>query len=265
MRYLIRLAFFAYVFSFASCYDDLSNLTTNFKLRICDAPDPNIRSFIVDIQAVQVNIVADSEQSGWKTLDNVKSGQIDLLTLNNGLDSLLASQALPVGQISQIKLVLGDNNKIVFKDGTEKVLYLLASQLGALKLNVNAELYADVDYELFLDFDVARSYFVNSSGLYCLKPTIRAFNKTSTGELKGQITPSTFETYVGVVSGNDTITGSITKKGHFHIKGINEGSNYRLVLLPPSNSGYADRNVESVSVQANRQTVYSIDLVSKNN
>lgn len=265
MSYLVRLAFFICVFALASCFDDLSNLSTNFKLRICDAPDANIRSFIVDIQAVQVNIASDSDQAGWKTLDNVKSGQIDLMKLTNGTDSLLANQALPTGRINQIKLILGDNNKIVLKDGSEKLLYFQTSQLNTLKCNVNSDLYADVDCELFLDFDVARSYFVDKYGRYYLRPTLRVFNQSFTGTVGGQITPSTFETYVGLISGTDTIAGTITKNGHFLIKGIDPGSDYRLVLVPPADSNYWGRSIESVSVVAHRQSAYSIDLKPKNN
>jgi len=259
------LAFASLVFIGNSCVDDTPDATSKLKVRICDGPSSNFKSVIIDIQAVQVKITSDSNMSGWKTLDNTNIGQYDLMSLTNGKDSLIASQDLSTGSISQLKLVLGTKNKVVLNDGTEKPLYLLASQLNQLRLDVSALLYADQTCEIFVDIDVSRSIRIDDSGAYFFFPSVRTFKKSTTGTVLGNLTPKTIDCYAYLISETDTLGGSISKNGSFQIRGITPGTNYQLVVMPISNEDYSKLTANNVEVINNTITSYNLTLRKKGN
>jgi hypothetical protein len=187
------------------------------------------------------------------------------MKLSNGADSLLCSQNLPVGNISQLKLVLGTNNKVILKDGSVKPLYLLASQLSALKIKIDADLNSDYPYELYLDVDIARSIRVDNAGTYFFFPSIRTYTETTTGGVSGNIKPTTVPSYVGLISGADTLASAISKDGFFYMKGIPSNNNYRLVILPLSDTTYYNNQVQQVKVDVGKVTEYTIDLFKRYN
>ncbi len=82
------------------------------EVRLTDSPG-DYQEVNIDIQDVQVN--PETSESGWQSL-NIKKGIYNLLNLANGLDTLLGIALLPVGHLSQIRLVLGTNNTLKMND-----------------------------------------------------------------------------------------------------------------------------------------------------
>ena len=181
----------------------------------------------IDLQAIK--IIADSDSSET-TLELERVGIYNLLDFSNGLDTVLASFELPVGKISQIRLILGDNNSLVVDDKTFDLKVPSGSESG-LKLKVNETIEAGGDYHLVMDFDASRSVKENGNGKYILKPVIRMFSKTESGAIKGSVTPAEARPFVYAINGTDTIGTIANEAGEFKLTGIKEGV-YTLSFVP---------------------------------
>ena len=128
----------------------------------------------IDIQKVSINVSSDtSETSGWFDLET-NQGIYDLLDYAAGFDTLVAYDSLlNVQTISQIRLLLGNNNTIV--DGGETFdLDTPSAQTSGLKINVHAELQPNMSYKVVLDFDSDKSIVKTGNNKYKLKPVINA-------------------------------------------------------------------------------------------
>ncbi len=227
----------------ASCSkDDNSNGT--FEIRLTDAP-ADYQEVLIDIQEIKVNLTSDDDE-GWTTLDNVETGIYNLLDLTNGKDTLLVNQSLPAGTIHQIRLVLGDNNKVMI-DSVYYDLKTPSAQQSGLKLNVQADIQSGLTYKLWLDFDAARSIVATGNGKYNLKPVIRTYTETTSGAITGVISPASARSYILAVSENNDSLGtySDTISGKFMIPGAPEGT---YVLNVDPMEGYSSTSVENVTV-----------------
>jgi len=126
----------------------------------------------IDIQKVSIHTSSDSsEASGWSELET-NIGIYDLLDYESGNDTIIAFDSLlQVQTVSQIRLILGDNNTII-DDGVSYDLETPSAQTSGLKLQVHAELEPDKSYKLLLNFDADNSINKTGNGKYKLKPVI---------------------------------------------------------------------------------------------
>ncbi|MGZ5283424.1 MAG: DUF4382 domain-containing protein, partial [Bacteroidia bacterium] len=176
---------------FVSCNNDDNNGTASypFQVRFTDAAG-DYESVNIDVKSVQVHTSgnANDNDNGWTTLAT-NARIYDLVRLTNGKDTVLADATLPYGKISQIRLVLGDNNTVTVDNNTYDLKTPSAQQSG-LKIKVNETLTEGVTYVLTLDFDASRSIVKKGNGDYSLKPVIRAFTTATSGAIKGNVTPA---------------------------------------------------------------------------
>ena len=222
-----------------ACSED--NQTAKLEVRLTDAPG-DYEEVNIDIQSVEIN--SSDGNSGWTTLD-VESGVYNILELTNGLDTLLATAELPAGRISQIRLILGDNNSVKV-NGEAKPLSTPSAQQSGLKLNLNATLTEGITYTITLDFDAARSIVVKGNGTYSLKPVIRAIETSTSGAIKGTVTPLEAAPAVFAILGTDTVATAYTDDaGKFILRSLPAGS-YTVSFDPKT--GYIPQQKESVSV-----------------
>ena len=127
----------AFVFSCDNSNDDLTG-KSKLRISLTDSPG-DYKAVYVDIQEIRIN-ATDEENSGWVTLENINAGVYDLMKLTNGVDTLLGENEIPSGRISQIRLVLGDQNSVI--DGEDSVgMDTPSAQQSGLKLNVHADLF----------------------------------------------------------------------------------------------------------------------------
>ena len=170
------------VFILSSCNKDDDNEnetppagTANFNISLkSTTAKSTYDSILIDIQAISIHTSTDSaETSGWFELET-NGGIYDLLDYTAGNDTLIAFDSVFQTQtVSQIRLILGENNTIGV-DGEIYDLETPSAQTSGLKIQVHAELEADLSYKILLDFDANNSIIETGNGKYKLKPVIDA-------------------------------------------------------------------------------------------
>lgn len=226
--------------------DTYSNAT--LVVHLTDAP-ANYEQVLIDIQDVQIHASSIESEGGWQSL-TVAKGVYNLLDFTNGLDTLLATATLPAGNISQMRLVLGSNNKIKI-NGEFFDLDTPSAQQSGLKFNINANLSEGIIYELWIDFDAARSIVQKGNGGYSLKPVIRTFNEAVTGAIKGTVLPVLASPVVRAIANGDTLSTFAGTDGKFLLNGVLPGT-YKVVIEPKI--PYAGKTVDNISVAIGQVT-----------
>ena len=240
MKKTILIVIFA-VFSamvvlfFSSCSKNqksTSNNTAGLQVRLTDSPDPNVREVWVDVQQIEI-LMNDTTKP--LILNGTHPGEYNLLAFSDGKDTLLADATIPVGSISQIRLILGDNNYIITNDGQKIALKTPSGQESGLKVQVHQDVSGGILYRLILDFDAGRSIIkAGNSGNYLLKPVLRIFSLLpSGGDIQGVVVPDYIRTMIFAVQGLDTIasTSTDTTNGRYLFKNLPAGA-YSLSFVP---------------------------------
>lgn len=134
----------------------------------------------VDVESIRVQVTLNEseanndsislEGSQWYEL-NTYAGIYNLLDFRDGIDTLLAHGEIPLGFISQIRLVLGENNSIVTLTDTFPLNIPSGSSSG-FKILVNQELNDVETLELLFDFDAGKSVVITGNGEFLLKPVL---------------------------------------------------------------------------------------------
>ncbi|WP_282036797.1 DUF4382 domain-containing protein [Saccharicrinis aurantiacus] len=259
MKNLFLMALVAILFT--ACNDNdsnSSNQNAKLSIRLTDAP-ADYEQVLIDVQEIHIN-ASSEENSGWQELEVLNPGVYNLLDFKNGMDTLLVDQELPAGKISQMRLVLGDNNQIMV-DGDLHNLDTPSAQQSGLKFKINAELVEGITYKLWIDFDAGRSIVEKGNGGYSLKPVIRTFTAATSGAIKGIVTPVEANTYIMAISAsNDTAsTFADEETGEFLIRGI-EASTYKVDFVP--NDDYQSQTIEDVNVTIGE--VNDLELIELN-
>jgi hypothetical protein len=237
--------------------DDTSGASGKAQLtmRLTDGP-ASYDAVYLDVQQVQIITTAN----GTLTLTPFRTGIYDLLKLSNGIDTLLLSADIPAGTISQIRLILGNNNSVVV-DGTTHSLNTPSAQESGLKLNIHETLQAGGAYTIWLDFDAGKSIHQTGNGQYKLKPVIRAYTAQTNGRIKGYVLPLAALTTVYAINGTDTfsaIPAPVT--GFYQISGLPAGT-YK-VWYDASLATYQDLTVNNVQVTYGSSTDLGITTLT---
>ena len=234
--FLFSVTVLALLILWSSCSKNDKNSNTTgqaqLQVRLTDSPFPDAKEVWVDIQQVQVIM---SDTSNPIVLDGSHPGLYNLLDFTNGKDTLLADAMIPPGTISQIRLILGDNNYIITNENEKIPLKTPSGQQSGLKVQVHQEVTGGILYRLILDFDAGKSIVkAGNSGNYILKPVLRILSLVpSGGDIKGVVEPDSVRTVVFAIQGLDTIASAFTDttNGNYLIKDIPAG-NYSLVYIP---------------------------------
>ncbi|MDA0972459.1 MAG: DUF4382 domain-containing protein, partial [Bacteroidetes bacterium] len=112
----------------------------------------------------------DSSNS-WFDLET-NAGIYDLVTLQFGEDSLVASGTFLGDSVKEIRMILGDMNKILV-DSVWYELSIPSGSQSALKVKLNPAIYIEALDSLVLDFDSNASVRQQGNGNYKLQPVIR--------------------------------------------------------------------------------------------
>lgn len=232
---------------FVSCKDDSTNTgdTSQLKIYLTDAPAEYDAVFI-DVQSVEIH----SDAYGWKTMNAINPGIYDLLQFNSGIDTLIIDEDIAPQTISQIRLILGDNNSVVV-DGVVHPLETPSAETSGLKLNVHYTFEAGIAYELWMDFDAEQSIVEKGNGEYSLKPVIHVYTSAETGAIAGSISPFDAAYYVMAATPTDTIGTMISGDGSFLIGGVPAGT-YNVTFSAVA--GFTDITVSDVNVSTGNVT-----------
>lgn len=228
---------------FSSCKKDSDEQgMAKVNVHLTDGP-ADYDAIFIDVQKVEIH----SDVSGWVSVTPMVPGVYNLLDFSNGLDTLLCTANLPAGNISQMRLILGNNNSIVV-NGTSHPLSTPSAQQSGLKFNIHQELVANGAYDIWIDFDAAKSIVEKGNGDYSLKPVIRTYTALTNGKIRGFVLPLQANAVVYAIHGTDTfsaIPGDID--GHFMFCGMPEGT-YNLWIDAASNTGFQDGLQANVTV-----------------
>lgn len=250
-----------------SCSDGILNSSEEDKARmnvhLTDAPG--------DYQEVNVNITgmriryspgadtsaSDStdEEGEWIDLP-VEPLTLNLLELQNGVDSLLASAELDPGFYNELRLILGDDNTVMV-DSSLHDLKVPSGQQSGYKIKFETELNEGDEIDVVVDFDAARSvHRAGNSGMYILKPVLNAFVENGggedTGSVSGTIEPVEADPDVFAIMDEDTSSTRPDSTGEFLIRGLEEGL-YRL-WIDPSSDQYSDTTLTDIMVEEDEET-----------
>jgi hypothetical protein len=220
--------------------DNINNIEGKAKLTLNLTDAPAIYDKVnIDIVGLQV-IINDS------VIDlDVEKGIYNLLDLVNGKDTVIADQEIPSGTLSQIRLILGNNNSLI-KDHSSFDLKTPSAQQSGLKLNVHADFTQGIAYEYTIDFDAAKSIVETGNGMYILKPVLRVYTNAVSGAIKGVVYPANSTPWIYAISSqSDSISTFSDVSGNFMFSGLPAGK-YNLSFLPKD--PFADTTLLNISV-----------------
>jgi hypothetical protein len=228
---------------FSSCNKDSDEQKGMAKVNVHLTDGPaDYDAILIDVQRVEIN----SDVSGWVSVPAIAPGVYNLLDFSNGMDTLLINASLPAGHISQMRLVLGNNNSIVV-NGVSHPLSTPSAQQSGLKFNIHQELVANGSYDIWIDFDAGKSIVEQGNGGYSLKPVIRTYTALTNGKIKGFVLPAQANAVVYAIHGTDTFSAIPAIDGYFMFSGMPEGT-YSLWFDAASNTGFQDLLQPNVTV-----------------
>ncbi|SDB60187.1 protein of unknown function [Flavobacteriaceae bacterium MAR_2010_188] len=260
--------------SMTSCSDDDSGSkdgTSSISVKLVDAPGDydevliNVVDVMVKYSDDDTDMTDGSDDDGWISLEAINTGEVNLLDLTGGIDRLLVDDyELPSGNLEEIRLVLGDNNKVVI-DGVVRPLMTPSAQQSGLKIKVDEMLEPNYSYTFILDFDVDKSIVMaGNSGNINLKPVIRASVEANTGAVSGMISPANFMAEVSATNGIEIITTNTDSTGNFLLLGLNQGT-YIVTITPDPTSGLEVMALDPIEVNVGQtEDLGTIDIDPNN-
>jgi hypothetical protein len=231
--------------------------TSRIQFKMVDGPG-DYEEVNIEVLDVMINWLDDDV--GWESIGNVQPGIYDLLELTGGEYVLLADEEVPSGYLAQVRLILGENNTVKV-DGEIFDLSTPSAQQSGLKIKVNTELLAGVEYKFTFDWDVQESIIkAGNSGNYNLKPTIRATTEAQTGAISGAVNPFDVTCLVTATNGTEIISTLTNDMGLFVLQGVPEGT-YSIEIEPDASSVFGVITIDNIAVSLGGVTdVGTIDL-----
>lgn len=126
----------------------------------------------VNVEVLQVNVhYSNHPNNRWVALQT-NAGIYNLLDLQNGVTVVLTNgQTVDVGRITQMRLILGQNNTVATTD-TILPLELSSQDQTGLKIVSDLMIRSNDNVEIVLDFDAEKSIVLEGNGTYKLKPVV---------------------------------------------------------------------------------------------
>jgi|TARA_R110000782_G_scaffold251934_1_gene339585 hypothetical protein len=144
-------------------------------VKMTDAP-ANFTQVNVEVQEIQVHYANNNNSNnGWVTL-NTNTGIYNLLDLQNNVSVVIADpQDLSIGKITQMRLILGQQNTVVTTDSIYPLKLSSQDETG-LKIVTPFSIVANKTISILVDFDAEQSIVIEGDGSFKLKPVIKIKN-----------------------------------------------------------------------------------------
>lgn len=238
--------------------------TQTVSLYLTDNPGM-LEHVYIDIKSVKVAIdTCAADQGDFSEIDNVNDkclawsdlnmqpGVYDILELQNGIETLLASGEVATGTVKLINIKLGNKNSVV-ADGVTFPLTNANDKPMTIALKLKGNEWDQVEnshIRLWLDFDVFHS-ILNTNGQFSLKPFIHFFNDNTTAKVKGNVQPMEAIPVVTIFNNKDTAIAMPGMTGDFKMRGLKPG---RYTVMIGSLNNYKPVVVPNITVDATKQT-----------
>ncbi|HEV2480400.1 MAG TPA: DUF4382 domain-containing protein [Puia sp.] len=187
----------------------------------------------------------------WDTL-NITPGVYDMLSLRNGVDTLIGSGIFKTGKIVKIKVTIGSDNTVYIDSTTHFTLNFPGTDTThTFTVNVHREDVDDIssnDFKMWIDFNIARSIF-SEDGQFFLQPFLEIFNDQTSAKVYGQVLPDGAGALVTGYMGTDTIYAVPNEDGRFEFRNVSVGTwsfNFK------GSNGYQDTTISSIAVDSTK-------------
>lgn len=249
-------------------------------MKLTDAPALEYDAVYIDIQGIRVGVAdeyfydddpyidddADDldeyKDVEWVDLVLNNPGLYNLLDYRNGETVMLAGGDIPVGKISQVRLLLGDESHVVI-DGVEHPLKTPSAQTSGLKFNLHDVLMPDLMYSFVIDFDASRSVVKTGNDKYILKPVIRTYADAFGGTIKGFALPADSVAYVQIINDEDTLISLPEDNGLFLFAGLDDDE-WDLTIFADTTGIYKDTLIYDIDVEDGKVVDLGEILLQKN-
>ncbi|MFN3916611.1 MAG: DUF4382 domain-containing protein [Flavobacteriales bacterium] len=137
------------------------------KIHMTDAPG-DYEEVNVEIRRVEIHYSG----LGWIQVKTIQ-GVYDLLTLQNGISTVIVDDNdVPAGEITQIRLILGNQNSIKVLGNMHQLTVPSGYQTG-IKINAKRKFTPGGLTNILIDFDAELSVVYTEGSGYILKPVIK--------------------------------------------------------------------------------------------
>jgi hypothetical protein len=250
---------------FFACTNEGNRNQALINVFMVDAPG-DFDAAIIEVLGVEVSITGGRTGEGTQTffLPNLAANrQVNVSALIGGEQFLIGRDEVPVGQVTEMKLLLGMNN-LVRREGASIPLRFRSSDLQEVSVQTNFVLNPGISHDLFIDFDVQRSITGRAGEEFFLNPVIRAFSSSNTGLISGTIRPAGQRAVLYAIQNRDTLTStvSIESSGLFQLRGLS--GTFTIGIVPFNNTLRRDSLVNIVVTPQTVTQAGTINLQPRN-
>lgn len=136
-------------------------------IRMTDAP-ANYSKINVDVVGMEIL----HDRDGWITVP-IEQGIYNLLALQNNISVVLADHVqIPIGTITQMRLILGERNSLETSTAVYELKVPSGSESG-LKIEVGQVISSRDHLVILIDFDASASIVETGNDTYILKPVLK--------------------------------------------------------------------------------------------
>nr|WP_245405121.1 DUF4382 domain-containing protein [Algoriphagus sp. AGSA1] len=238
-----------FIVLFSACEDPDSNPKALLNVLLVDSP-AQWDSVFVEIEGVDIDVLVQGRETQAQTFYlEYKSGnkRIKVSELVGGTQLLLGRNELPIGQITNATIILGDNHSMFIGENRYD-LELSGSDDNRVSLSTSITLEQGISYDIILDIDLERSIVQTSESplTYGFDPSFKLVKGTGLVELNGNLKPTSLYPAIYMRSEKDTFSTHINSTGEYSFRVPKD--NY-VLYYNPKNERYQD-------------TTFSLDLTA---
>ena len=224
----------------SSCEDPDANPKALLNLILVDSP-AQWDSVFVEIKGVDIKVLVEGREAQTQVFFlEYKSGdkRIKVSELVGGNQLLLGRNELPVGQIINATVLLGDNHSM-FLDEKEYDLPLVDGINVDISLPASLEIDQGISYDIILDLDLEKSIVLATESplTYELDPTFKLLKGAGIIELSGLLKPITLYPAIYLSNEKDTFSTHVNPSGKYFFRVPKD--KYR-ISMDPKNELYQD-------------------------
>lgn len=215
----IALALACVAFGAAGCSSSDSGTTGQLSIQLTDAPGDYVQTATIWVSSIY--LIGGADTTGSRYTITSTPVPYELMSLQNGVTAALGSSSIPVGDYTQMRLVV-DSARVTLKAGitiggaSTVSLQTPSAQRTGIKVNFSGPLHVAAGQTvLVVDFDVARNFvFTGPHGApngVIFKPVLHAVVQDIAASVAGAVSPAAaaaVKPSVYAIVGSDTVASA---------------------------------------------------------